>query len=147
TFLASIQSYTVNPTLWPYIKFLNPSITETANGAFQGASALGNAIASTVAGLLVNKYSTTKPQMIAAKVLTIFAAFFYFGIELNFKAAVVLLIIFQALCGIAGGFGSVYRTHMSMATAESERAKAFGLAMFASAIGSIVGPRKFFKMP
>uniref|UniRef100_A0A914PDL7 Uncharacterized protein n=1 Tax=Panagrolaimus davidi TaxID=227884 RepID=A0A914PDL7_9BILA len=117
-FLAATQSYNV----WPYIKFINPEITETANGVFQGTAALFSAIASTVAGILVNKYSTTKPHLIVAEFLTIIAAFFYMGIELNVNVAVILIIIFHALRGIAGGFGSVYRTHMSMATAESERA-------------------------
>ena len=83
-----------------------------------------------------------RPQMIAAKLLTMVAALFFLGVEINPSAAVVLIIIFQLIIGVAGGCGSVYRTHLSMATEESERSKAFGISMLATAIGSIVGPCK-----
>lgn len=80
--------------------------------------------------------------MILGELLTMVAALFFFGVEWNPGAAVVLLIIFQLIIGVAGGCGSVYRTHLSMATAESERSKAFGYSMLATAIGSIIGPCK-----
>uniref|UniRef100_A0AC35EZ62 Major facilitator superfamily (MFS) profile domain-containing protein n=1 Tax=Panagrolaimus sp. PS1159 TaxID=55785 RepID=A0AC35EZ62_9BILA len=142
--ISSIQGFSIIPILWPYIKFINPEISEIANGAFQGASALGNAIASIFSGYLVNKTSNTKPALIISRILAIFSTFIYFGIELNSKSAIYLMIAYQLLMGISFGFGNVYRTHIAMATKESERSKGYGLSNLSYSLGTILGPCKFF---
>uniref|UniRef100_A0A914P5S0 Uncharacterized protein n=1 Tax=Panagrolaimus davidi TaxID=227884 RepID=A0A914P5S0_9BILA len=119
---------------------INPEISEIANGAFQGASALGNAIASIFSGYLVNKTSNTKPALIISRILAIFSTFIYFGIELNSNSAVYLMIAYQLLMGISFGFGNVYRTHIAMATKESERSKGYGLSNLSYSLGTILGP-------
>uniref|UniRef100_A0A914YVB2 Major facilitator superfamily (MFS) profile domain-containing protein n=1 Tax=Panagrolaimus superbus TaxID=310955 RepID=A0A914YVB2_9BILA len=126
--------------MWPYIKFLNPNVSEIANGVFQGTSALGNAIASIFAGYLVNRLSNTKPPLIIAKALMIGATFVYLAVEWNTKAALYLLIAYQLIMGTASGFGNVYRTHIAMATQESERSRGYGLGMLSNSLGTILGP-------
>uniref|UniRef100_A0AC34GSP6 Major facilitator superfamily (MFS) profile domain-containing protein n=1 Tax=Panagrolaimus sp. ES5 TaxID=591445 RepID=A0AC34GSP6_9BILA len=138
--IASIQGYSIVPTMWPYIKFLNPNVSEIANGVFQGTSALGNAIASIFAGYLVNRISNTKPPLIIAKVLMIIGTFVYLAVEVDKKAALYLLIAYQLIMGTASGFGNVYRTHIAMATQESERSRGYGLGMLSNSLGTILGP-------
>uniref|UniRef100_A0AC34GVG6 Major facilitator superfamily (MFS) profile domain-containing protein n=1 Tax=Panagrolaimus sp. ES5 TaxID=591445 RepID=A0AC34GVG6_9BILA len=138
--ISSIQGFSIIPILWPYIKFINPEISEIANGAFQGASALGNAVASLFSGYLVNKTSNTKPALIISRILAICSTFIYFGIELNSTTAIYLMIAYQLLMGISFGFGNVYRTHIAMATKESERSKGYGLSNLSYSLGTIIGP-------
>uniref|UniRef100_A0A914QHT8 Major facilitator superfamily (MFS) profile domain-containing protein n=1 Tax=Panagrolaimus davidi TaxID=227884 RepID=A0A914QHT8_9BILA len=138
SFVALIDSVQgIEPTMWPYIKFLNPNVGETANGIFLGTSALGSAITSIFAGYLVNRISNTKPPLIIAKALMIAATFIYLAVELDKKSALYFLIAYQLIMGISTGFGNVYRTHIAMATQESERSRGYGLGMLSGSLGTM----------
>uniref|UniRef100_A0A7E5A199 MFS domain-containing protein n=1 Tax=Panagrellus redivivus TaxID=6233 RepID=A0A7E5A199_PANRE len=138
--LATLQSGTGMSTVWPYMKIVNPNMTETVYGIIQGASALGNIIAAGITGVWANKWRNTKPPLITGKVISIIAACIYLIIQLKTSAALILFLLFDIFNGIASGFSSAYRTHISMASKENERSKAFGLSMFASSLGLILGP-------
>uniref|UniRef100_A0A7E4W8M5 MFS domain-containing protein n=1 Tax=Panagrellus redivivus TaxID=6233 RepID=A0A7E4W8M5_PANRE len=138
--LATVQVGSVIPTIWPYMKIVNPNMTETMYGAFRGASALGNIIASGVAGFWANRWRNTKPPLITGKLLNIFATCLYLLIEVKSSAAMFLFLFYDIFHGISAGFSSAYRTHISMASKEHERSRAFGLSMFAGSLGFLLGP-------
>lgn len=64
-------------------------------------------------------------------------------IEIWVSLVIILFFIFNIVEMTALGFCSVYRTHISMNTKDSERSKAFGMASFAGTIAFVIGPRKF----
>uniref|UniRef100_A0A914Y6X7 Major facilitator superfamily (MFS) profile domain-containing protein n=1 Tax=Panagrolaimus superbus TaxID=310955 RepID=A0A914Y6X7_9BILA len=97
-------------------------------------------MASLFSGYLVNKTSNTKPALIISRILAICSTFIYFGIEFNATSAIYLMIAYQLLMGISFGFGNVFRTHIAMATKESERSKGYGLSNLSYSLGTIIGP-------
>ncbi|KAE9549354.1 hypothetical protein FO519_007429 [Halicephalobus sp. NKZ332] len=139
-FLSSIQMGAAVSTIWPFMKLLHPSVTENTFGLMRGSAALANIITSGLAGYFSNRISNTKPSMILGKIVGVIGSTLYLFIEVYSSAAIVLFFIFDILHGIAGGMMSVFRTHIAMNSLESERAKAFGLTMLASAVGFMIGP-------
>uniref|UniRef100_A0A7E4VED7 MFS domain-containing protein n=1 Tax=Panagrellus redivivus TaxID=6233 RepID=A0A7E4VED7_PANRE len=130
----------IAPTVWPYMQIINPSLTVAMFGLFRGASSLANVIASGIAGALANRFKDTKILIIVGKTLNIVAAVVYLFIELKESFATWLFLSYDIIIGFSGGFASTYRTYIAMESKEEERSKAFGMTMFASSIGFLLGP-------
>lgn len=80
--------------------------------------------------------------MISAKILVILAAFCFCFMGIFPIVYIIFFIIFEFVLGVATGTGSVYRTHVAMASTEIDRSKAYASTQLCMAIGMIAGPRK-----
>uniref|UniRef100_A0A7E4VAS1 MFS domain-containing protein n=1 Tax=Panagrellus redivivus TaxID=6233 RepID=A0A7E4VAS1_PANRE len=139
-FLATVQMSAFIPTVWPYLKIIDPEISETTFGMIRGMSAFGGVVSSACSGYISNKLSDTKPCLLVEKVLVIFAAFLYLTIEIVPKGwGLIIFTVYECLIGVAMGLSSVFRTHVAMSSTEADRPRAFGITMLAISLGFLVG--------
>uniref|UniRef100_A0A7E4VDF0 MFS domain-containing protein n=1 Tax=Panagrellus redivivus TaxID=6233 RepID=A0A7E4VDF0_PANRE len=139
-FLGSVQMSSITPTVWPYMKKIDVTTTETLYGFIRGLYAVGNVVFSMLSGYASNKIADTRPAMLIGKTICIFGALAYLFIEVFHPIHVLLFIAFEFLLGTSSGVCSVYRTHIAMASTEADRPKAFGITQLATAAGFVVGP-------
>uniref|UniRef100_A0AC34PYM5 Major facilitator superfamily (MFS) profile domain-containing protein n=1 Tax=Panagrolaimus sp. JU765 TaxID=591449 RepID=A0AC34PYM5_9BILA len=139
-FIGSVQNTSIVPTVWPYLKKIDISTTETLYGFIRGLNALGQTLAAIISGYFTNKIEDTKPSMISAKILVILAAFCFCFMGIFPSAYIIFFIVFEFVLGVATGTGSVYRTHVAMASTEADRSKAYASTQLSMAIGMIAGP-------
>lgn len=59
-FIGSVQITSIVPTIWPYLKKIDVSTTETLYGFIRGLNALGQTLASIISGYITNKIEDTR---------------------------------------------------------------------------------------
>ncbi|KAE9552448.1 hypothetical protein FO519_004333 [Halicephalobus sp. NKZ332] len=139
-FIGSVQSSSLVPSVWPYLKKVDVRTTETLYGFVRGLFSLAQIIFSIISGFFSNKIENTKPCMIIGKILIVAAIFFYCLIGVYPSQYIYNFVLFEIFFGIASGTASVYRTHVAMASTEDDRTRAYGSTQLCTAIGIVVGP-------
>uniref|UniRef100_A0A914DZY2 Major facilitator superfamily (MFS) profile domain-containing protein n=1 Tax=Acrobeloides nanus TaxID=290746 RepID=A0A914DZY2_9BILA len=140
TFLGAIQAGAVGPTVWPYMKLMDPSVPDTYSGYFRSINSLGHVISAVIAGYCCNRLNQTKTPMMTGKILIISASLIYLTIELLSSARRYVFVIFEFLMGFSLGFLMIGRVYVAMASTEKDRSRAVSVSTLAMPFGLALGP-------
>ncbi|KAI1705083.1 major facilitator superfamily domain-containing protein [Ditylenchus destructor] len=126
--------------IWPYLKQLDPTATESFNGLLRSTSGSGILISALTAGYVSNKLKDTKWAMIFAKTLAICSCLLFLCIELLKDGRKWAFLAFEFFFGLSIGSANIYKAHVAMASTEADRPRAVGICSLAPGIGFIAGP-------
>ncbi|CAD5224634.1 unnamed protein product [Bursaphelenchus okinawaensis] len=140
-FIGSVHTHCIAPGIWPYMKMMEPGVSENFYGLLHSVASFGTVFTALIAGYVSNVKKDTKAPMVFGKVMAIFSCILYLMIELmNRHERLGMFLLFELLLGISGGAAQIYRTHIAMASTEKDRPRAVGISSLAPAIGLFIGP-------
>uniref|UniRef100_A0A914DCW0 Uncharacterized protein n=1 Tax=Acrobeloides nanus TaxID=290746 RepID=A0A914DCW0_9BILA len=138
-FLATLAAGSLIPTIWPYLRLIDPQVTDLYSGYITSLSAVGHVIAAIVAGYLSNKLNNVKCALILGKCLHISAAIMYLTIELFPTNRRYMFLLCDFISGLGIGAFMIARTHIAMACREKHLQRGFAILTIAITLGMSIG--------
>ncbi|CAD5231831.1 unnamed protein product [Bursaphelenchus xylophilus] len=140
-FIGSVHTHCIAPGVWPYMKMMDPAVTENFYGLLHSVASFGTVLTALIAGYISNVKQDTKWPMVFGKAMALFSCVLYLMIELmNRTERLGMFLMFEFFLGMSMGAAQIYRTHIAMASTEKDRPRAVGISSLAPAIGLFLGP-------
>uniref|UniRef100_A0A0K0CW19 MFS domain-containing protein n=1 Tax=Angiostrongylus cantonensis TaxID=6313 RepID=A0A0K0CW19_ANGCA len=129
------------PTLWPFLKAVDPTTSETFFGIITASFSLGQGMASPIFGFWMNRSKSIRQPLIYGIIIMIVANVIFCFVE-AFKQEERrwVMMVSRFFVGLGAGTVSVMRAYAATGSSLTDRLRAITLVQAAYVIGMTIGP-------
>jgi len=137
--VGSISFSIVMSSLWPYLKRIDHTVTETYLGWVNAAYSLGQMLASILFGYWCDRRPSIEPMMLSTLLLLVGSILYGYAESFGLNGIYVVLAA-RFVLGISAGVISVARTVSAHLSTKETRAKVMAFLALFQAAGFFIGP-------
>ncbi|KAE9417137.1 hypothetical protein Angca_008179, partial [Angiostrongylus cantonensis] len=140
SFIQALQYGLFSSSVWPYLKRLDPSVSESFFGYIVAVYSLGQCVSSPVFGYWSNRIKQVRLPTIFGLLIMLLGNLIYILIDMLPTGHGYAMALSRAVIGIGSSNGVLLRAYASTASTSADRSRAIGCVAAGISIGLVIGP-------